>query len=71
MPATNPEDSMIVGIPNPTHPISDFEAIIEEIDNVINEKHPIPDSMNEREETRKAHGLYGKKERRRLGRLRV
>nr|POE85704.1 hypothetical protein CFP56_35824 [Quercus suber] len=55
---TNLEDSMIVGIENPTNPTPDFEAIIEEIDNAINEEHPIPDPTGERTETREAQGSY-------------
>nr|POE91949.1 hypothetical protein CFP56_33152 [Quercus suber] len=54
LPATNLEDSMIIGIPNLAHSISDFEAIIEEIDNAIYEEHPIPNSTGEKEEAREA-----------------
>lgn len=55
---TNLENSLIVGILNSAHPIPDFEAIIEEIDNAINEEHSIPDSTGEREEAREDQGLY-------------
>ena len=61
LPATNPEDSMIIRIPNSAHPISDFEAINEEIDNAINEEHSIPDSTGEKEEAREAQKLYVEK----------
>ena len=55
--ATNPKDSMIVGIENTALPPPDFEAIIEEIDNAINVEFPTPDPMGERTEMREAQGL--------------
>lgn len=61
LPAINPEDSMVVGIPNSTHLIPDFEAIIEEVDNTINVEHSIPNSTGERKETREAQGLFVEK----------
>lgn len=63
LPATNLEDSRVLGMQKSAHPISVFEAIIEEIgcSNAINVEHPISDSTGERNKTKEAQGLFVEK----------